>query len=237
MSNINKIREKIAALLKKSIDNGASEAEAHSAMKHAAKLMKEHGVTMSDINNRNEAATDFTKKWVNEGEKNLNAFDKLVVTSIANYTDTKVWNDKTNKRLSKLIFFGYRVDVELAEYIREMCNQALDYEWKMFSRTIPAGYRAKARKSFQVGMALRLKERLIRLKEENCYNVESRDLVVVKTQLVESAYRSMNMRMGGAGVVLYNANNAFSAGQSAADNVRFNRSVNDGPKGGVRLVA
>lgn len=237
MSNINKIREKIAALLKKNTENGASEAEAHAAMNHAAKLMKEHGVTMSDIKNRTEAATDFAKKWVNEGEKNLSAFDKLVVTSIAKYTDTKVWNDKTTKRMSKLIFFGYRVDVELAEYIREVCNQALDHEWRMFARTVPAGARAKARKSFQAGMAIRLKERLNKLKEENSVKEDSRALVVIKNQLVEAAYSNMNMRMGGGDVVRYSANTAFSAGKSAAENVRFNRSVHDGPQGGVKLIA
>jgi hypothetical protein len=238
MSNISKIREKISALLKKTIANGASESEAMSAMSHASKLMKEHGVTLADIQNKTEASTDFIKKHVNEGEKNLNSFDSLIATSIAKYTDTKVWNDKSQQRVSKLMFFGYRVDVELAEYIREVCNMAFDYEWKKFSRTLPNGRRAKARKSFQIGMAIRISQRLMELKAENNSETnESRSLVIVKTQLVESAYRNMNMKLGKAGTIRYSANNAFEAGKSAAENVRFNRAVHDGPQGGVKMIA
>ena len=238
MSSIDKIREKVAALLKKTTANGASEAEAIAAMNHAAKLMKEHSVTMADIQNKTEAASDFFKKWVNEGDKNLNAFDKLVATAIANYTDTKVWIDKSALRQSRLIFFGYRVDVELAEYVREVCSRAMEYEWTKYARTLPPGYRAKARKSFQVGMAARLRDRLNALKKENSNVAESRALVVVKTQLVESAFAKMELRMSkGGSSITYNANNAFSAGQSAADNVKFNRAVYNGPQGGVKLIA
>ena len=86
-------------------------------------------------------------------------------------------------------------------------------------------------------MALRLKERLDELKKENVVETESRALVVVKTQLVESAFKNMNMRLGKAGNTSYVANTAFSAGKSAANGVTFNRAVRDGAQGGVKLIA
>lgn len=237
MADISKIREKVSALLKKNTVNGASEAEAMAAMNYASKLMKEHGITMKDIQDKTEASSDFVQKHVNEGDKQLNIFDKIVASAIARYTDTKVWNDKVVRNTSKLIFFGYRVDVELAQYIRDVCNMSLEYEWKKFSKTLPVGRRHSARKSFQAGMALRLKERLDELKKENVVETESRALVVVKTQLVESAFKNMNMRLGKAGNTSYVANTAFSVGKSAANGVTFNRAVRDGAQGGVKLIA
>lgn len=237
MSNTSKVQEKIAALLKKTTSNGASEAEAMSAMKHAAKLMKEHGVTMQDIKEKNAASIDFVVKHVNEGDKYLNIFDRVVSSAIMKYTDTRGWNDKRIKGTSRLMFFGYRVDVELAEYIRKVCLMALDYEWKMFSRTIPTGNRHASRKDFQIGMALRLKERLLALKETNEETSDSRELVVIKTEIVTSMYNAMNMKLRSAGKNYFNANSAFEAGKSAADNVRFNQEVQDGPQGKVMLIA
>lgn len=237
MSNISKIREKISALLKRNTENGASEAEAVAAMGHAARLMEEHGITMEDIRTGSEAASDFIRKHVNEGEKQLGVFDRLVAPAIARYTDTKVWNDKSVRGVSKLIFFGYRVDVELAEYIREVCDRASDTEWKKYSKTLPVGNRHKQRKSFLAGMAVRLSERLRELKTENVEKTNGRDLVVVKTDLVRRAFENENMRLRSGGRITYSANNAFSAGKTAADNVRFNRAVHNGPSGGVKLIA
>jgi hypothetical protein len=82
MSNIDKIRTKIAALLKKTEANGASEAEAAAAMAIASKLMAEHSVTMKDLRDNTAAARDFTKRKVNEGAKNMTVVDKFVATAI-----------------------------------------------------------------------------------------------------------------------------------------------------------
>lgn len=235
---MNAITDKIAALLKRNTENGASEAEAMSAMKHAQKLMKQHGITLADIRDNNDAANDFVKKHVNPNEQTLSSFDNLLATSIANYTDTKVWVDKKELRTSKLMFFGYRVDVELAEYIREVCKRAGDTEWKKYSKELPKGGRARARKSFLVGMALRLRERLTELKNENINESSTgQELVVVKSQVVNHAYANLGMKLRSSGRVNYNANNAFTAGKSAANNVRFNRAVHGGPTGGTRMIA
>lgn len=252
MSNIEKIRAKISALLKKTEANGASEAEASTAMTIASKLMKEHGVTLSDIKENTAAARDFSKRHVNEGSKNLSVVDKFVATAIATYTDTKVWNSKgfegfkmgktkmKSKYSSNIMFYGYSVDVELAEYIYKICDSAVETEWKKFSRTVPSGARAKARVTFQLGMALRLRDRLLEMKTTNIEESNGTALVVLKKQLVETSFKNeMNVKLGtgGTATVTYRNGAVFEAGKNAAESVRFNREVHDGPKGGVKLLA
>jgi hypothetical protein len=251
MSNIDKIRTKIAALLKKTEANGASEAEAASAMAIAHKLMVEHSVTLADIKENNAAARDFTKRHANPGSKNLSVVDKFVAVAIASYTDTKVWNSKgfdgfkmgkkkvKTKFTSNLMFYGYSVDVELAEYIYKICDAAVDMEWKKFSRTVEQGSRAKARVTFQLGMSLRLRDRLLEMKQTNTEVSNGNDLVVLKRQLVETAFKNdiSGKSTSGSAAVKYRQGSVFEAGKKAAESVRFNREVHDGPKGGVKLLA
>lgn len=255
MSNLDKVRAKIAALLKKTEANGASESEASAAMAIASKLMTEHGVTMEDINTNSEAARDFIKRRFNDGKK-LTILDKIVSTAIATYTDTKVWNDlefagfkqgftvngkRRMKTESNLTFYGYAVDVELAEYIYKVCDAAMEAEWGRFAVRIPQGSRKQVRSSFMIGMAARLRDRLNEMKQENITRSSGTDLVVLKRQLVEAAAKedlSLNLRKGyaGSGTKNFSAN-AFAAGTEAANRVRFNRAVQDGPAGGVKLIA
>ena len=237
MADISKIREKIAALLKRNTGNGASEAEAMAAMSHASRLMKEHGISIEDIRENTTASTDFVKARFNHDSKQLNIFDSLLATAIARYTDTKVWNDKTEKGVSKLMFFGYRVDVELAEYIREMCIRAGDTEWKKFSQALPKGSRHRVRKSFFAGMAIRLAQRLQEIKKDMLQENGGRELVVLKSEMVLKAFSNENMKLKSSGHVRYHENKAYDAGKAAGNRVRFNRAVHDGPAGGVKLIA
>lgn len=251
MSKLDKIREKISALLKKTEANGASEAEAAAAMAIASKLMNEHGVTLADIKENNATARDFIRRRANEGAKNLSVVDKFVASAIAAYTDTKVWNSKEfdgfkmgkksakYKYESHLMFYGYSVDVELAYYIYKICDAAVETEWKKYAAIVPAGARAKARVTFQLGMSLRLRDRLIEMKKANIEETKGTELVVLKKQLVETAFKEEVKGIFDKGAVKmkYNAGKAFDAGKEAAEKVRFNREVHDGPQGGVRMLA
>lgn len=255
MSNIDKVRTKIAALLKKTEANGASESEASAAMAIASKLMAEHGVTLEDIKSNSKAAHDFIKRRFNDGKK-LSTLDTIVSTAIARYTDTKVWNSKEfagfkqgrtskgnhrTKTESNLMFYGYAVDVELAEYIYKVCDIAMESEWNRFAIRVPQGSRKQVRSSFMIGMAVRLRDRLKEMKNETTIHTNSTDLVILKGQLVEAAAKEelkLNLKSGYASSNPKNFSmNAFDAGKKAGDLVRFNREVEDGPQGGVKLIA
>lgn len=255
MSNLDKVRTKIEALLKKTVENGASEQEAMTAMARAELMMEEYGIKLEDLN-KGVKQTDFIKRRFNDGKK-LSVLDHYVAAAIGRYTDTKVWNDlefagfkqgrtvKGKRRMntnSNLTFYGFAVDVELAEYIYKVCDAAMEYEWKMFSSRLPTGQRKAARKSFLIGMAVRLRTRLDELKQANVQKTATgNQLVVLKHQLVERAAREeLNLASLKKG---YNGGKptvdvgAFLAGQEAGDRVRFNREVEDGPTGGVKLIA
>lgn len=255
MSNIDRIRTKIQALLKKTQANGASEFEAHFAMMKAEELMQEHGISLEDLD-RGVKQSDFVRRTASEGKK-LSVMDRYVATAIARYTDTKAWNDlefagfkkgvtvngkRRMKTESNLVFFGFAVDVELALYIYKVCDDAMEAEWKKFSVKLPTGTRKEARSSFMIGMAMRLRNRLDELKEQNVAKAEGRhDLIVLKGQLVEQALKQehdpMFRRSSYAAKPSTFNGNAFLAGQEAAERVRFNREVHDGPTGGVKLLA
>lgn len=252
MSNLDKIRGKIAALLKKTEANGASEAEAATAMGVASKLMAEYGVTLNDIHENNATARDFIKRRFNEGSKNLSVIDKFVAVAISVYTDTKAWNSKEFdgfkagvkkakvKYESNLMFYGYSVDVELAYYIYKICESAVDTEWKKFSVSLPKGARGAARITFQLGMALRLRDRLVSMKQTNVEETNGKSLVVLKSQMVKAAFEeeiNPKFKKTNNQGVKYLKNQVFNAGKEAGDRVQFNRVVQDGPTGGVKLIA
>jgi hypothetical protein len=223
-TNLEKIKDKIVALLKKTKENGASEFEANSAMDHAQKMMKEYGITMDDIKKNSAISKEFNKVHVNADSSYMHPVDSLVSLAITEYTDTMAWIDKAEKSKSKVIFFGYSVDVELAIYIREVCKSAMDFEWNMYKAKLSVGNRADQRKSFMAGMGIRLAQRLRKLKE-NDTKTTGTDLVVLKTEMVRNEFQNMNMKMQKGKSYSYDANNAFSAGAQAAENVQFSRKM------------
>lgn len=255
MNNLDKIRTKIAALLAKNTANGATEAEAEMAMARAQQMMDEYGVTLDDITSQKVNATDFTLRRFNDGAK-LSVIDSFVAAAIGRYTDTKVWNElrfagwksgRTNKGNSRrktssnLMFYGFSIDVELAEYIYKTCETAMETEWKLFSGALPVGARKTARKSFMIGMGVRLRERLDALKARNVAKVDTRgQLVLIKRELVERAARDElnvdKLKKGTSAATKIYAN-AYDAGKAAGEKVRFNREIHDGPTGGVKLIA
>jgi hypothetical protein len=79
------IKAKIAALLNKKVDNGATEAEAMAALRIAQKLMDEHGVTEKDILENTDAAKDFLREVVKDGRKNLHEADLYCIATVAEF--------------------------------------------------------------------------------------------------------------------------------------------------------
>lgn len=242
MDNLEKVREKISALLKKNTENGASEAEANAAMMYAQKLMEQYGVTLKDLK-ENTTSNDFVHRRANAGDKNVDAIDKLLCNAIAFYTDTKVWIHSEVKHENMIVFLGYSIDVELALYIREVCKRAIETEWGIFSSALPKGSRAKDRKPFIIGMAIRLSKRLKELKQENIIKTSGTELVVLKTDLVIQEFSRVTKDASSVNVGLGNingsksANTAMSAGYIAAEKVRFNREVHDVSVGGVKRIS
>lgn len=237
-TKIESIRKKISALLKKNEESGAGESEANAAMAMAQKLMDEYGVTLEEIQ-KAEKTDGFSEKKIQEGRKNLHEVDLYGISSaIAHFTDTTVFKSKARGQDATLVFFGYNADVELAEYIREVCKRAMETEWGMFvNGNELTGHKRRHRKNFMIGMSERISKRLRELKESHTESTAGTDLIVLKNQLVIQALneRNVNIRKNNRKVT-YNEGAAFDAGQDAGDRVRFHKNVKDGTTAGPKMI-
>ena len=133
MSIENKIST-IRSLLNKTVSNGATEEEAYAAFKHAKILMEKYSITMEDIKKKTVKAEDYGYVFVNK-TKYVNTFDKLICHHIAMYTNTISHMVSIGNGDNKVFFFGHRVDVELAVYIRKICHDTLNFEWGIFKKS------------------------------------------------------------------------------------------------------
>jgi pyruvate/2-oxoglutarate dehydrogenase complex dihydrolipoamide acyltransferase (E2) component len=238
-ANIESIRKKVAALLKQNEEAGATENEANNAFQMAQRLMQEHGITLEEIKNTPSKNTDFSEKKIKEGRNNLHEVDLYgIANAIAKFTDTTVYKTKKVNEDATIVFFGYNPDVELAEYIREVCKRAMETEWKMFSSTADlVGHKRRHRKNFMIGMSQRIVKRLADMKSDHIQS-NGTELVVLKNQMVVQALNEHNVRIRKASArkVYYDKNSSYNAGQAAGNNVQFNKKVKDGASGGQTMI-
>lgn len=131
---------KIQAMLNKTTDNGASEAEAQTAMLMAQKLMAKHGLDMSDVE-----ATD------NEKE------EKEIVEEFGNDSKITWWHKslarviadnfrcyyflRSGHKVTRIVFMGVKEDAEIAKSIFKFASAQIEYHAKQ--------YRKKRRKELE----------------------------------------------------------------------------------------
>ncbi len=220
------IKDTISALLARTEDRGATEAEAETAMRTARKLMRKHGLTADDIVNRTDACVDFAKKNARECVKRFNIVDKVLLNTIAEFTETVAFQHVDSAGTKNISFFGYRVDTELAAYIYSVCQSAVKEEWHKYRlRLDKKDASSETRAAFQIGMALRLKERLLELMKKD--TTTGTDLIVLKNQLVLAAFSAATGTTSKENsVVEYDPSvGAFQHGFKVAGDVRFHREV------------
>jgi hypothetical protein len=224
------IKTKIAALLNKKTSNGATEAEAMAALRIAQKLMDEHGVTEADILANTDAAKDFLREVVRDGRKNLHEADLYCIATVAEFCGVKVWQNKEYNGSIKIgvniNFFGYNADVETAKFIREVLFRAMEWEWAVYSNSLTdVGHKRTIRKSFMVGMANRINQRLRDIKTETRASGGT-SLIILKNQMVTEEYNrqvNIHLKKGTATKIVINNGSAYRAGQNAGSKVSLSR--------------
>jgi hypothetical protein len=219
----------LEALLEKTTKRGATEAEAKAAAAKAQELMDKYGLELSDI----KAADPHVacghgdihyagRKFTHEAQYTCNA--------IAELTGTKAWSMNTGDGV-RIRFFGLHNDVSVACWLYRTFQSAMEFEWVSHWNHHGDGYRAHVRtvrKSFMMGMANRLNERVRQLKaEHDAQEVNnSRAIVLAKKDLVERALAVENIRFRTNkrrhSRISYEA---YAAGQQAANRVSFNPSL------------
>lgn len=179
---------RIRALMAKTVANGCTEAEAMLAADKVKDLMVKYAITMTDFEIQ---AQTCEQRYATEKAHDV----WRCAGAIAEFTGTKTWLHG-----DCIVFFGLPHDVEVAEYLTDLCRNAMEAGFRQYVRERKqsgVGGRA-SRKTFMTGMADRLAQRIYALAEEHNATATTgsgTSLVVVKNDVVGRQYDALGLKL------------------------------------------
>lgn len=193
----------IRALLAKTAQNGATEAEVMAAAEKARDLMDRHRLTMTDLEIQEEAA--ILEKVDRAAALKTTPAD-LCLSGIEVYCGVKTWfksmwkvevEPRRVRRTRQLQILGLKDDVAFARYFYEMIGTVIAEQTKVFQTAEPYRESWDRRcdvRSFQIGMAKRIDQRLVetaRELEPVAKTAPGTALVVVRNALIGDAFTKL----------------------------------------------
>lgn len=239
------IARKIRALLAKTVEAGATEAEAMMAMTKAHELLAKYQLQLSDLDLREEGTTLKTFDY-NEVAESLYA-------KVGKYCECKGWRGSTLKQVPvgkrgktkwqnvyEINFLGVKSDAIFAEWLLAALisfveNQQADY-YLDHDHVSTAMSR-----DFVVGCCARINERLAAEIQKRDFDRKfsastGRDLVPLKNAMITEELNRLGLRFTSySNTRRYANDSAYAAGKAAGDNVGFNRPVHSEDRS-VRLL-
>lgn len=253
---LDKIKLRIKALTEKTVDRGCSEHEANAAMDKVGELLQQYGLSMSDIDIREEK---FVTREIKTGKRKrvLNGYTqglgrlcsvKIWTSRYYETVTTKTYSAYERRMVTKTetvalvnyMVFGHESDCMLFEYLYNTIEAALKTELATFARTYKAGARGDkkvALNNFSDGFRGRINSRCNRLKEEIEYSLKharstGTALILLKDELVEEAYKDATAGMGLRVTKYYHTKKsdyaAHAAGAIAGEKVNLQRPIDNG---------
>lgn len=227
------VSNRIRGLLAKTVENGATEAEAMSSAAKARELMDRYRLSMTDVEIQAEPIITETVERANDLRM---APADYCLHGIDAYCGVKTWYSKSfGHRLLKIL--GLKADVEMARYLYEMIAGAIKVETALFQKTkswLWSDNRRTATSSFQVGMATRIENRLqemARALEPSAKTASGTALVIVKNAIVDQAFAEVSAglkRSRLSGGMVDGSSLAYGAGRAAGNRVNLSRPVSGG---------
>lgn len=231
------IAAKINALLSKTVDNGATEEEAMSAMAKATELMAKYEVNMTEAQLLAEEIGQIEIVWGNNVVYNNAAWG--LCSAIAALTETRAWK---SSQPARVVFFGFKKDIQFAKWLYEnlstWCSNEADKWWRSPLNYIPSsqitgGERSKLKVSFSKGATTRISARMFaevasRKKERNVQQSNGTALMVideVKSKTINAKLAHMKFRRASSGRKSYDER-ARDAGDAAGNNARWDKPIN-----------
>lgn len=182
------LRKKIAALLAKTVESGASEAEAMSSLEAAQRLMDKHGITLEDLKS-SQVKHDFALGVASQSEAHL--IDVYLTRYIGEFTDTKGFLMELDESGPTYFYFGYSIDVEYAQFVRNVIFESAKIGWSLYKSTLPNKmWSDRLMESYFSGLSIRMVEKMRMLKEKSV-KTTGVELVSCKTDLVTSAFEDL----------------------------------------------
>jgi hypothetical protein len=211
---MDKLRTRIQALLAKTIANGCTEPEALAAAAKVAELLDRHQLSLDQV----ELSRSTCRRHDYRPPKKLKAAMEACIGAIAAYCDCKAWIEKGGDGQAVAVFFGLETDLELAASVIAMVEAALRGGAEAYKRSRKVvSYRNDESRSFLMGMALGMADRLLAMKDERGRG-HGRALVPVKHAVVDAEFAKLGLSLktgGPSGRRLWAG--AFDAGLEAGE--------------------
>lgn len=230
--------DKIIALRAKIPANGATEHEALAALELADKLMEKHGISEGELNNV-QFKRDMREGGYAQKQKTLHPSQKYCGMRVAKFCGVKGWRNHVSWSC-----FGFKEDVEMAEFLMDLIHNSMDRCWKDFLAVNPKTPNVSRHTqywSFMIGMAKKINETLDMLIEERKKYYDQgtgTDLVVLKNALVMDGLAAMlpslRFRKAKSSGVRTDGG-AYDQGQAAGATVNLRRPLKGGG-GGVKRI-
>lgn len=229
MSELDKIKLKIRALLAKTIDNGASQAEMESSLAKAYELMNRHYIAESELRD------PFL------GEACVIQKEPRIVTAyvVDGFVPSLCDLFSTEHYISSkyITFLGFEQDVQLCHYFYKLILTSALAESQTFKksehyrRTIANGYHGRtAVSSFLKGYSYRVAEKMEEMyrgrKEEMSRNGEFGLVVSRKEDKVKEGFLNLNMKLGTSALPKADIlEGAFRLGQAEGDKLKLQQAI------------
>lgn len=212
---------RLRKLSKLTTENGCTEAEAAAAMSVLNDLMREHTISMSELDLRAEASECLTDEFVElRGDKSPWA---ICGGSIARLYGCRHWRSYDVEDIlgikSPIVcyrFHGLPTDVAAAVSTMAIVFVAATTEMRRLKLT-----RAGEKHSFLLGFGTRIRDRVdaLRAARQSDVHRAPNALVVLKDHLVDESYAKLGLRLSYSGFKAAHDPAAYQRGHNAASNV------------------
>jgi hypothetical protein len=179
--------ERLDALMNMTVENGCSEHEAEVAAAKAARLMDQYGLSLEELRSLEpEQAIKTEETWTDNKKKHPTIDCSYWVAQL---TSTRIL---FSPNLQHLWYYGVESDIAIAKFLMQLFKTSAEVSWARYWKQIRGeDYNPLlAHTSFMRGLVRRLNIRLAEMvnqrKAERAKNNSSRELLVLKDQLIDA---------------------------------------------------
>lgn len=230
---LQKVKARIRALTARTVERGCSEAEAMAAAEKVGELLAVYGLTMSEVELREEVCTQRSLHFNDPRRGAIN----WLFPALLRFTGCRGW---TVGR-AEFVLFGLDPDVQMAEWLLQVLAGALTREEAAF-RSSPAYAPGRASpqavlRSFRLGFADRVAQRLDAMAEAQERAAEATRaaqptgtaLVLLKAQKLDEGFKALGIRLRSVTRrTVVRDRGAFGRGREAGGRVGLDRPVGAG---------
>jgi hypothetical protein len=222
------ILSKIRALLAKTLEAGATEAEAMTALEKAQAMMAAHEVTEAELNLTKEEKA--IVRGESRGTKDPHLIKWQLLSGVTKFCGCEGWRRSRKYQGGGIVFCGLPADAQFASWLLD--HLAAWVQGELVKHLMDAQPDKQDRKdvirAFVYGICERINERLLELckQSESVATSNARALVVVKDAAITDKMKELDIHLScGYGPSCGGDSASYNAGRTAGDRASFGRPV------------